>query len=353
MNAPASEKVGASGAETVPNPAYQDIINKALEGVDISALEQEEVSDLFGDETTQDDSQESDEETEQASGNETESDNEETPDDDADTAKGKSADKSKGTASEKLPGIDKVLRELDETNPAAAKVVRGLQRDFGDYNTAKKNLDIVQNQTLEMQRQLRAALDEVAGNEEAQDDDQDPNNPLSRVKPEERTLFKQALAAELRRLGVKTQSETDLEEQSKYVTTRVKEHETKFGDSFGKVNDNGHVELSPEIKAKVEAVRDRLASARQGVTWADLHILAMHDEIVKAEAEKAVEEFKKALVAKNGKKVGMLRKASVAVDGSTPSATNTKMRPAKGESPEAFRRRVFDLTWAKLPSLQR
>ena len=323
----------------------------------MSLLEQEEVRDLIGSETNEDETQESDENAEQTSEDETGSDDEETPEADEDTAKGKSDNKAKGTASEKLPGIDVVLRELDSSNPAFAKVVRGLQRNFGDYNTAKKNLDIVQNQTLEMQKQLRAALDEVSGlkdgDEETQDAEEDPNNPLSRVKPEERDLFKRALASELRRLGVKTASEQDIDAQAQYVAGRIKEHAAKFGESFGKVNDNGQVELSPTLKAKVEAVRDRLASPRQGVTWADLHLLAMHDEIVKAEAEKAVEEFKKALMSRNGKKIGMLKRADATVDGSVSSPTNTKLKPAKGESQDAFRRRVFDLTWAKLPSLPR
>ena len=352
MNVTASEKVGAGTSETTSNPAYSELIDKALEGVDLSLLEQEEVGDLFASETAEDETQDTEEETETDSEEKADSGDEETLEAKPDTAKGKSG-AAKGTASEKLPGIDVVLRELDEINPAAARVVRGLQRDFGDYNTARKQLDITQNQTLEMQRQLREALSEIknAGDEDTQGEE-DPDNPLSNVKPEERDLFKRALAFELKKLGVKTQNEADIEAQAEYVAARVKENGEKLGESLGKVGENGQVEFAPDIKAKVEAVRDRLSSTRQGVTWADLHILAMHDEIVKAAAENAVEEFKKALVARNGKKIGMLRRAET-VDGSVAAPTNPRLKPAKGETQEAFRRRVFDLSWAKMPSLNR
>ena len=340
-----STQAGASGLDTA---ASDSAVDRAFGDNAIDAL--------LAEVAAQDDTETVEDEAEATEEQEASEESEETSEDtseqaEADTSKNGKSAKASDTAREKGIGWDKVLKILDNTDPLAAKEARRFQGEWSKIHGQEAEVGRRMEDAKSLQNQLRDALEEVKGLR-GQDVEEQRTVPtleelLPNVPVAQREAFKAAFEVLKDQMGLVSRDElqygADKKAQSDYIKTLYTDHAKKHGDQFGTVNGKGELILSPEMKPKMEAVRDRLSSGRQGVTWADLHILASHEDIVKAERLKAVADYRESLKARTSTKVAALKRGQT-VDGST-STGGTKFARGKGESAKATYARAFDLAW--------
>lgn len=199
-------------------------------------------------------------------------------------------------------GIDKVLQELDRTNPEYAKVIRGLQ---SEYTKSRQSADEVE----QLREEMKGIVDEwqKLKEETAEDgeDDLGEQEPIedSDLSQEAVELFenmdethKELFTYMLNQLGTKwaqdngfvkmsdieqreaqkTASETRAQQLREAVNAGIEE----YGDLFGKKNDDGKFVLNPDIREKVEATWKSLGGASYKGTMLDLFKIACADEII-------------------------------------------------------------------------
>jgi len=167
--------------------------------------------------------------------------------------------------SSRRPGIDVILKDLDESWPEAAEVVRGMQSETNRVINEWKDMrgqmvDVMTS--LQNQPRVAPTKEEV---EEQKPDEFEPSE--AQVK-----LIERAAA----RLGLVRKSDLDAEAEEKatdsYVQNALVEGVKTYGDVFGTISGDGSVVLHPDVRAKMQPVMERLE--KRGVTPLDLAILA-------------------------------------------------------------------------------
>lgn len=342
----ASTQAGGNGLDTAKS---ESAVDRAFGGNAIDDL----IADLSAQDDTETVEDEAEATDEQEASEESEEDSEGASEQaKADTSKNGKSTPASDTAKEKGIGWDKVLEILDNTDPLAAKEARKFQGEWSKIHGQEADVSRRLEEAKSLQNQLRDALEEVKGLKDQGDEEPKTIPTLEELLPNvpvaQREAFKSAFEVLKDQMGLvsrdELQTDADKKAQSEYVKTLYTDHAKKHGEQFGTVNDKGELVISPELKPKLEAVRERLSSGRQGVTWADLHILASHEDIVKSERDKAVAEYRESLKTKTATKVAALKKGQT-VDGST-SVGGTRFARVKGESAKQTYDRAFELAYS-------
>ena len=204
------------------------------------------------------------------------------------------------------PGIDRVLRDVEEQlSPEYAEVIRGLQRDF------------VQNGQIEaMRNELRTALSEVEelrnsllNSDDDTEEELDANRELlSQVPPEQIEL----LEAVLRSQGYIKQDDITAMEREKAIEDSNYEAVEKWGDVLGEIDpDSGEINLSDEAREKMAPIYDRLVN-QQNLTFEDLFVLSNYEDMIQAAIELGEEQAKESLGQNNRQRVNRARRGNVA-----------------------------------------
>jgi hypothetical protein len=206
------------------------------------------------------------------------------------------------------PGIDKVLRDVQEyLSPEHAEVIRGLQRDF-----------VQSNQVDSMRNQLRDALTEV---EQLRDSLLKGDNPegdereelLSTVPPEQVAL----LEAVLQSKGYVKKDDLTAMEREKAVEEGNYSAIEKWGDVLGAIDPaTGELNLSDDAREKMAPIYDRLVN-QQNLTFEDLFVLSNYEDMIQAAIELGEDQAKEALSASNKTRVSRARKGNVGVRSSS------------------------------------
>jgi len=164
----------------------------------------------------------------------------------------------------KRPGTDEVLRRLEDSDPEAAEVLRGMQRRM--------------SQSINAERGLSERLARLEGRLEAQGGDEEGDSESTPVLPEGITednvqLFKQ-IADHLGYVPRDEIARREQERESETTTQRaLREGVEQYGDDFGTVGPDGTVRLNPEIKDRLNQRLERLQDPKVGITPLDLYRL--------------------------------------------------------------------------------
>ena len=205
------------------------------------------------------------------------------------------ASQSNGTASSR-PGIDEVLRLVsDAISPAAAEVVRGLQRDFGNANALENRLQ----KAIEEVEDLRGEL------EEDLDSDDDPVlDALENVDPAQLEL----LEAVLQREGYVKQSELDEVDREYSSAENNREAVEMFGEDFGRM-EAGEFVVSPTAKERMEPHFNRIIND-SSLQFDDLYKISHFDDLIASARQQGRNEVAQQIRDKNGQRVGGVMRAS-------------------------------------------
>ncbi len=232
-------------------------------------------------------------------------------------------DDSGSSTSLKRPGIDVVLSELEKTNPQFAEVVRAQQATITRLQTGEKDLDKRVEQTVK--EALAEAMKEAEGEPE-----KDP--ALANYTPEQIAQFKETA----RKLGLVLKEDEDQKAQQKSLQDYFLEGRsaalTEFGESFGKLGEDGKFIFAEGIEDKAQ--QELLRIQRYGTVNArDLFILATFKDQIKAAEDRGYEKAKKEIgpVAKAAR-----MKGAITESGSAPVEAAVNIRGKSGSPDDSF-----------------
>jgi uncharacterized membrane protein len=246
----------------------------------------------------------------------------------------------RGPGSGRRPGADEVLNYLQENYPEARDVVRNWQqtvsRNVNEYNELKAQMLDVINELREMKEQR---------NESEQADSSSREAPAAKGKApnQAQKSYNQAqwdlVQSILQDAGVVTKSEVEeereREETDNYVKQSLSEGLERYGEAFGRKEEDGSVVLNESLKADLQKVLERVE--KQGLTPLDLALLS--GRLTPAEASQE----------RNGNRSNdQLRRANVVqANRSAPKSSRTSIRK-KGDSSEDVFDRAFALARQEL-----
>lgn len=163
------------------------------------------------------------------------------------------------------PGTDTVLRRLEENDPEAADLLRGMQRRMSQSINAERSLN-------ERLARLEGRLEGRGQGEDSEDAPEKPQLPEG-ITDENVRLFKQMADY----LGYVPRDEVEQRDQRRDSETRtqqaLREGVELYGEEFGTVNADGEVTLNPEIKARLQRRLQRMQDPRVGITPLELYQL--------------------------------------------------------------------------------
>ena len=204
------------------------------------------------------------------------------------------ASQSNGTASGR-PGIDEVLRMLEESdNPEAANVVRGLQKDFGNANVLENRL----HRAIEEVEILRDELEEDA-------DYEDENDPIQEALASTDPQQLELLDAYLAENGyVKQDDLAEIEREQATEDSNMRGVDM-FGNDFGEIDGTGRFSVNETAKTRMEPHFDRIVN-QQGLNFEDLYKLSHFEDLITSARQQGRNEVSKEIREKNGQRVQQL-----------------------------------------------
>jgi len=255
----------------------RNIINAELEDFEDDAPENEEAEELDEGE----ESEETDDKAEEEDAEEPDKADEESEPDQKTTGE---------KFSGKMPGIDTILKDLDETNPAYAAQFRSMQTAIRDTRTEFKaamgELDTVLSEAKAQKERYAAVMGDDA---EPGDEDEEI---LKNITADQWKLME----AVNRKTGVLTRAEVDAENAEKastdFTRSEVDAGIENFGESFGHFNEEGKFVFDESNEAASKAVYKRIFDPQRGLTPFDFYWLGQGPAFAKAEFERGLAEGK-------------------------------------------------------------
>ena len=165
-------------------------------------------------------------------------------------------------------GTDVVLARLDESDPAAAEALRGMQRRMSQNNNEWHDL---RTEVLGLREQMLAQRDQAVQQPEPVREEE----PLPEGVTEQNMEIFKAMAD---RLGYIPREELDQREQAKAqeqtaenaVNADLKAGIDMYGDQFGTMDEGGNFVLNPGIQRRLDRRMQQLQAPSRGVTPLDL-----------------------------------------------------------------------------------
>ena len=165
-------------------------------------------------------------------------------------------------------GTDVVLARLDESDPAAAEALRGMQRRMSQNNNEWHDL---RTEVLGLREQMLAQREQAVQQPEPVREEE----PLPDGVTEQNMEIFKAMAD---RLGYIPREELDQREQAKAqeqtaenaVNADLKAGVDMYGDQFGTMDEGGNFVLNPGIQRRLDRRMQQLQDPSRGVTPLDL-----------------------------------------------------------------------------------
>lgn len=165
-------------------------------------------------------------------------------------------------------GTDVVLARLDESDPAAAEALRGMQRRMSQNNNEWHDL---RTEVLGLREQMLAQREQAVQQPEPVREEE----PLPDGVTEQNMEIFKAMAD---RLGYIPREELDQREQAKAqeqtaenaVNADLKAGVDMYGDQFGTMDEAGNFVLNPGIQRRLDRRMQQLQDPSRGVTPLDL-----------------------------------------------------------------------------------
>ena len=165
-------------------------------------------------------------------------------------------------------GTDVVLARLDESDPAAAEALRGMQRRMSQNNNEWHDL---RTEVLGLREQMLAQREQAVQQPEPVQEEE----PLPEGVTEQNMEIFKAMAD---RLGYIPREELDQREQAKAqeqtaenaVNADLKAGIDMYGDQFGTMDEGGNFVLNPGIQRRLDRRMQQLQDPSRGVTPLDL-----------------------------------------------------------------------------------
>ena len=165
-------------------------------------------------------------------------------------------------------GTDVVLARLDESDPAAAEALRGMQRRMSQNNNEWHDL---RTEVLGLREQMLAQREQAVQQPEPVREEE----PLPEGVTEQNMEIFKAMAD---RLGYIPREELDQREQAKAqeqtaenaVNADLKAGVDMYGDQFGTMDEGGNFVLNPGIQRRLDRRMQQLQDPSRGVTPLDL-----------------------------------------------------------------------------------
>ena len=165
-------------------------------------------------------------------------------------------------------GTDVVLARLDESDPAAAEALRGMQRRMSQNNNEWHDL---RTEVLGLREQMLARREQAVQQPEPVREEE----PLPEGVTEQNMEIFKAMAD---RLGYIPREELDQREQAKAqeqtaenaVNADLKAGIDMYGDQFGTMDEGGNFVLNPGIQRRLDRRMQQLQDPSRGVTPLDL-----------------------------------------------------------------------------------
>jgi hypothetical protein len=165
-------------------------------------------------------------------------------------------------------GTDVVLARLDESDPAAAEALRGMQRRMSQNNNEWHDL---RTEVLGLREQMLAQREQAVQQPEPVREEE----PLPEGVTEQNMEIFKAMAD---RLGYIPREELDQREQAKAqeqtaenaVNADLKAGVDMYGDQFGTMDEAGNFVLNPGIQRRLDRRMQQLQDPSRGVTPLDL-----------------------------------------------------------------------------------
>ena len=165
-------------------------------------------------------------------------------------------------------GTDVVLARLDESDPAAAEALRGMQRRMSQNNNEWHDL---RTEVLGLREQMLSQREQAVQQPEPVREEE----PLPEGVTEQNMEIFKAMAD---RLGYIPREELDQREQAKAqeqtaenaVNADLKAGIDMYGDQFGTMDEGGNFVLNPGIQRRLDRRMQQLQDPSRGVTPLDL-----------------------------------------------------------------------------------
>ena len=165
-------------------------------------------------------------------------------------------------------GTDVVLARLDESDPAAAEALRGMQRRMSQNNNEWHDL---RTEVLGLREQMLAQREQAVQQPEPVREEE----PLPEGVTEQNMEIFKAMAD---RLGYIPREELEQREQAKTqeqtaenaVNADLKAGIDMYGDQFGTMDEGGNFVLNPGIQRRLDRRMQQLQDPSRGVTPLDL-----------------------------------------------------------------------------------
>ena len=165
-------------------------------------------------------------------------------------------------------GTDVVLARLDESDPAAAEALRGMQRRMSQNNNEWHDL---RTEVLGLREQMLAQREQAVEQPEPVREEE----PLPEGVTEQNMEIFKAMAD---RLGYIPREELEQREQAKTqeqtaenaVNADLKAGIDMYGDQFGTMDEGGNFVLNPGIQRRLDRRMQQLQDPSRGVTPLDL-----------------------------------------------------------------------------------
>lgn len=220
----------------------------------------------------------------------------------------------------KRPGVDKVLKEVEEKiGKGAADVIRSMQTERQNRRRESESMrqEIEELKTLVLRQTAPAQAN-------APEED-----PLAGLTPQQWKIFNEMA----KRAGLVSKPELAEKDSSQFVRTEIEAALEKYGEGFGFIDETtGEFIPSEDSEKEMGQVYERIYDPGRGLTAKDLFVLARHDQIVE-DLKRQIEETQKgAQREKRADRVDALRRATTEKSSASSVPTRRASIYQKGEN---------------------
>jgi hypothetical protein len=172
-------------------------------------------------------------------------------------------------------GTDEVLSRLRQSDPEAARIMSGMQRqmhqNINEWNDLKSEVLGLREQMLSQREQ--------GPSQEEQDVEQAVEDALPEGVSEQHLEMFRAMADHLGYIPRQELDERAQEVQSRnYIQQNLDDAYEQFGEQFGSVDNDGNVRIHPEVQDRLRARLEQLQNPTTGITPLDLYRLEYGDQ---------------------------------------------------------------------------
>ncbi len=166
-------------------------------------------------------------------------------------------------------GTDEVLSRLRQSDPEAARIMSGMQRqmhqNINEWNDLKSEVLGLREQMLSQREQGQVPI---------QDEEQVEEQVLPEGVSEQHLEMFRAMADHLGYIPRQELDERAQEVQSRnYIQQNLDDAYDQFGEQFGSVDEAGNVRIHPEVQERLRARLAQLRDPSTGITPLDLYRL--------------------------------------------------------------------------------